>query len=443
MRWDSQHASARTLWRTISYSGALSPEGGLTRPYAITVPRLSSRHAAVSWRLWVERQVEIGCARLAADGAARAHWLPPEWIRCRIEQLPIVRASSEKLTDTAQNPEPHTPGAARWSGPNSLESNGEFYREGVHLWLVVGRARYLLFCCFWSFSEGGVVYSSILPVPRSGNTVVSPMCGYPRSSSSKGRAQFMVSWDPGRLRMPPSNRRAGQGRTLLTDGSLILFFWALLSGVAPCTATAFPIYESAPTGPLATAGDPPPVIVADQSLGVKFHVSRPVTTGSIGGYFAEYTPGVESDIIGAIVRLHGPHDFPNSFDLTTSDVLGTTRIHISGPAADFAGNLSVTLTGGWYGLVFAATGSQDENNAIMPRMSQDFGDPLYFFGRTTTAVSGAGNGFVYLDGGGLDGVRMFVDTDPVTPVPEPSTLLLLGSGLAGLGGVAWRRRHQG
>jgi hypothetical protein len=37
---------------------------------------------------------------------------------------------------------------------------------------------------------------------------------------------------------------------------------------------------------------------------------------------------------------------------------------------------------------------------------------------------------------------MFVDSNPAAPVPEPSTLLLLGSGLAGLGGVAWRRRRQ-
>lgn len=282
--------------------------------------------------------------------------------------------------------------------------------------------------------------------------------------------------------MSPHSRQARGCRSQHVPWSAFLLLATLLIGLRPLTAEALLIYESAPNGPLATSGNPlpygdlPPVVVENQSLGVKFHVSKPVTTGSIGGYFGPYG-SVESDIVGAIVRLRGPYDFPNSFDLTTRDVLGTTNIHIATTAGNYAGDLSVNLKGGWYALVFAATGSGDANNALMPRMASDIGDPLYFFGRTTTdgslmssmssqgcssvrgprglrstkkVAAGQGRcesqwwnpGFEYLDGGGLGGVRMFVDSNPATPVPEPSTLLLLGSGLAGLGGVAWGRRRQ-
>jgi len=238
--------------------------------------------------------------------------------------------------------------------------------------------------------------------------------------------------------MKPSDGQAKHGRKPVIPASVLLLLGALLIGATPVTGWAVPIYESAVASPPGLLGDGPDEnlgIVQNQSLGVKFHVSTPVTTGSIGGYFAELTGGIDSDITGAIVRLHGPHDFPDSFAPTSDDVLGTTRIRVSDVSDDFAGNLSLRLTGGWYALVFSATGVQDSNAAVMPGVHAEIEDPLYFFGRTT----GATGAFEYLDGGGLDGIRMFVDSAPTAPVPEPSTLVLLASGLAGLGGIAWRR----
>ncbi len=230
--------------------------------------------------------------------------------------------------------------------------------------------------------------------------------------------------------MRPGHNRTWRPRMYVIPASVRVLLGILLIGVTPLAAAGFSIYESVPLGPLVLNGGPPPVIVADQFLGVKFHVSTPVTTGSIGGYFAPYSQGVEADIIGAIVRLDGPHDFPKSFDLTTSDVLGKTLIHISEPATDFAGDLTLPLTEGWYALVFTAVGHQDRQNAIMPRMDTNIEEPLYFFGRALDP--GRPEWFACFDGGGLEGVRMFVVTDPVPPIPRlPSTPV--GPGLARLG----------
>lgn len=184
----------------------------------------------------------------------------------------------------------------------------------------------------------------------------------------------------------------------------------------PFAANGSSIYESVALGPLASRGDPPPVVVADQSIGVKFHVSDSVTTGSIGGHFAPYSVGIDAHIVGAIVRLDGPHDFPNSFDLTSEDVLGKVPIQVSEPAGDFAGDLRLTLTEGWYALIFVATGIRDKHNAILPRMDPAIESPLYFFGRVLTD---APEWFGYLDGGGLDGVRMFVATGPAPVIQKP------------------------
>ena len=62
---------------------------------------------------------------------------------------------------------------------------------------------------------------------------------------------------------------------------------------------------------------------------------------------------------------------------------------------------------------------------------------LYFYG---TLGSNPGNA-VYVLTPGTDGLGEFSGTLTVTPTPEPSSLILLGTGLAGAAGMMFRKRR--
>src|SRR5262245_33094291 len=105
--------------------------------------------------------------------------------------------------------------------------------------------------------------------------------------------------------------------------------------VAASTARAGLIYESAISGPTLQTGGSGTVVDATGFTAVNFQISSTVTTGSIGAHLTDFGGG---QIFGAIVALTGPSDFPDSTNLSTSDVLGYTLITPPGPSDNRAGN---------------------------------------------------------------------------------------------------------
>ncbi len=88
--------------------------------------------------------------------------------------------------------------------------------------------------------------------------------------------------------------------------------------------------------------------------GWRFQVTDgPLITTDIGAHFSG---NGGATLFGAIVRLTGPQDSPDRFDLTSSDVLTTTVFN--GPAGsasqEISTPLNIELQNGWYLVIFGA-----------------------------------------------------------------------------------------
>jgi hypothetical protein len=129
-------------------------------------------------------------------------------------------------------------------------------------------------------------------------------------------------------------------------------------------------------------------------------------------------------LFAAIVLLKNENDFPDSEDLSTSDVLGTTLIDFPEPSEETWGELAITLEPGWYALVFGGGLFGANGAGGVLSNSTDIGSPDYI---------GFLTGFDW--GTRLPSKRFFVNGNVV---PEPTSLVLL---IIGALCIARKRSH--
>lgn len=217
----------------------------------------------------------------------------------------------------------------------------------------------------------------------------------------------------------PVCRSTSAARRHLLLATALLFCWI------PLSASAVPIFESASLGSPSTInqGD----VSGSQSFGVRFELGSTMTTTEIGGHFKRVSTTGNQSIYGAVVALTSSTDFPNSTNMSTSDVLGSALLGpLTDPSSELVAPLSLVLTPGWYALVFGSGNLGASGFGGIPRADSNIGSPDYFRQTlgTWTEANPATNQRYFLNG----------------LVPEPGTGLLVATGLTLLAGLRGRVR---
>jgi len=222
-----------------------------------------------------------------------------------------------------------------------------------------------------------------------------------------------------------------------SDSRLICAVLLLLAPVG--RASGEKIYESATldkTG-LGTGAS----VNSTNFLGVRFELTQPATARSIGGHFLFQNVN-SGQIFGALVGLDDLSDVPDSFDLSTPDVLGHALIFLQGTLSqDYAGNFGsdLSLTPGFYALVFGsglfgATGGGAVPREVPEMAGTNIGSPRFLRFKAADAA--------YTDVFDIDGARFFLDSEAFV-IPEPAAVVLAALAWTGFGVycIALRKRR--
>jgi hypothetical protein len=153
----------------------------------------------------------------------------------------------------------------------------------------------------------------------------------------------------------------------------------LPSMVTATNASAATIFES---GTLGATGIPRVEVTGGSNVssvvfvGVRFHLDQPVITSQVGGHFVK-NAGADESFFGSIISLADENDFPDSGDLATPDVIGTTLLGFPEPSNEIFGDLTKPLSPGWYALVFGSGLFSAFGSGVALNNGADIGDPVY------------------------------------------------------------------
>jgi hypothetical protein len=188
---------------------------------------------------------------------------------------------------------------------------------------------------------------------------------------------------------------------------------ALLALSGANHANAATIFESGTLGPtgLAQGSVAASNITPNVFAGVRFQITQTVLTTQVGGHFVDRNNGT---FFGAIVVLDNGNDFPDSGDLSTSDILGSTELIFPVPSDEVFGDLNLSLDPGWYALVFGSGLFGTLGDGAAPLNNPDIGSPEYI-------AFQPGSGWVNLTNPIFRNFRFVLEG---TVVPEPSTFAL-------------------